>query len=373
MIEYVEIRDENRELIGIVDTAKSIIWHSICFGVGDFEIYAPVTPEHVDLLREGRYVTRVENEEVGIIEHVGVADNLQDGEMIVASGRFAKSILDRRIIYTLSGNSNSATVLSGNVEDNARKLVSDNAIACAFDESRNMPELVLGPFSGSSEIIVDESGAAAQKQVINENLLTYTDALLAENSLAAIVKLDEETLKLQYSVFRGKDRSANNTEGNDPVVFSREFDNLTASDYTYDTKAFKNVALIGGEGDGTERVYSMLAGDQKGLQRREMFIDASGISKKYKVGEVEKTHTDSEYHAVLEAHGRQTLAPLATVEHFAGAIDVTNGSYVLGRDFALGDIVTVQDNRIGKYIDVRICETIEVQDDNGYTVEAVYQ
>ena len=38
MISYVEILNTERELIGIIDTAKSIIWHSVYFGVGDFEI-----------------------------------------------------------------------------------------------------------------------------------------------------------------------------------------------------------------------------------------------------------------------------------------------------------------------------------------------
>ena len=38
-IEYVEIRNTNAEVIGIIDAAQSIIWHSVYFGVGDFEIY----------------------------------------------------------------------------------------------------------------------------------------------------------------------------------------------------------------------------------------------------------------------------------------------------------------------------------------------
>ena len=46
---------------------------------------------------------------------------------------------------------------------------------------------------------------------------------------------------------------------------------------------------------------------------------------------------------------------------------------VRGRDFALGDIVTIQDNNIGVYVNARIREAIEVQDENGYSVEVIYQ
>ena len=373
MIEYVEIRDENRELLGVIDAAKSIIWHAIFFGVGDFEIYAQATSDHVELLQEGRYVTRIDNDEVGIIEHIHTEENLQDGEMIKASGRFAKSILDRRIIYTLSGKSNAATVLAGKVEDNVRKLVTENAIACPFDAKRNMAELELGPIIDAPEIIVDENGQAAQRQVTNDNLLKYTDALLQEYEYGAGVKLSAETNMLQYSLLRGQDRSVDNEEGNEPVIFSREFDNLTGSEYDRNTTLYKNVALVGGEGEGVERIYSLVGGENSGLQRRETFVDASSVKTKYKDGEVEKTYTASEYEAMLSGHGKQTLAPLAKIESFSGAIDITNGSYVYGVDFFLGDIVTIQDNKIGKYINVRIVEATEVQDDGGYLVEAVYQ
>ena len=43
MIDYVEIRNAETELMGIIDTAKSIIWRSVYYGVGDFEVYAQAT------------------------------------------------------------------------------------------------------------------------------------------------------------------------------------------------------------------------------------------------------------------------------------------------------------------------------------------
>lgn len=372
-IDFVQILDASREIIGIIDTAKSIIWHSVWFGVGDFEIYAPATEEHLQLLSIGNYVTRNNNIEVGIIESISVTNSIQDGAMITATGRFAKSILDRRLIYNLAGNSNKATVLRGKVEVAARTLVANNAIGCSFDARRNFPILELGALANIPEVIVDEAGYAAQKQVSYQNLLEYSDALLKEYNLSSCIILDDDTKKLQYIVRKGYDRSSENADGNEPVIFSKDYDNLSDSEYLYNTTEKKNAALIGGEGEGIARFYSLIAPTETGLNRRELFVDASSISKKYMVGETEEEYTDAEYTEMLNTQGKQELAPLTEKESFSGSIIVTAGNYILNEDFALGDVVTVQENSLNKYIDVRITEVTEVQDENGYTVDVVYQ
>lgn len=372
MLEYVEIRDENTDIIGIIDIANSIIWHSVYFGVGDFEIYVQATPDIIDMLKIGRYITRPDNSEVGIIESIKIADNVQDGSMITASGRFAKSILDRRLIYNLTGKSNKATILYGNVESEIREVVNNNAINCSFDSKRNISALQLGEVSNIPLRIVDDNGNATRKQVSYGNLLEYTDGVLEEYGMAATCILS--TGKLQYVVYIGADRSTDNNDGNSPIVFSQEFDNLTASEYTYDVSNEKNVALIGGEGEGVNRFYSLIEQTEAGLQRREIFIDASSISQKYQDEDgTEQSYSDADYKAMLDAQGKQELAPLVVIESFSGSIDVTNGNYIFGRDFALGDIVTIQDNRIGKYMNVRIREVTEVFDANGYAVDVSYE
>lgn len=373
-IEYVEIRGSDREVFGIVDVFSSIIWHSVWFGVGDFEIYAPRTPENFNLLKIGNYITRNDSEEIGIIERVEFTTSADSGKMITASGRFAKSILDRRLIYNLSGKTNRATVLRGRVENAVRLLVLNNAIDCAFDARRDINFLELGANANIPAIIVDEAGQAADKQVSYQELLRYSDELLEEYGLSAIVILDDATKKLQYVVREGTDRSVNNAAGLDPVIFSSDYDNIAESEYSLDQSPLKNVALIGGEGEGTARFYALLAPAIGGLDRRELFVDASSLSQTYKDdGDVERRYTDAQYKAMLITQGKQTLAPLTAAETFTGTIVTSAGDYLLGRDFFLGDIVTVQENSIGKFLDVRIKEVTEVQDENGYIVNAVYE
>lgn len=463
-IEYLEIRDINREVIGIVDTAKSVIWHSVYYGVGDFEIYAEATPENIALLKEDRYVTRPDefNFDIGIIEHVEITDNIQDGQMIVASGRFAKSILERRLIYKLSGKQNTPTVLRGNVEENIRRVVQENAISCPFDSTRNIHILQLGPLAHLDAVIVDGNGNPAEKQVSYANLLEYTDSVLQEYGYSGVVYLDTDTTAklLKYRCERGYDRSVDSTDGLEAVIFSRDYDNLTESSYTIDTTEEKNVALIGGEGEGKDRFYSLVTSGKIGLARKEIWVDAATINKTLKATEVQAlfptgsfvgvdfkvgnviyatlvlnldteyslttlqnafptgttsgtkfnvggvtyankiygddnnykltplgykamldkdgregdyTLSDSVYKNMLDTKGKQTLAPLIIKEIFDGTIDVTSGNYVLNQDFWMGDIVTVQENKLGIYANVRITETTEVQDENGYMVSAKFE
>ena len=372
-IQYIEIRSaSDRELIGIIDDAKSIIWHDVYYGVGDFEVYAPCTPESVSLLIVGNYVTRYGDDNIGIIEKVNITYSAQDGRMIIASGRFAKSLLDRRIIYTLSGHSVSPTILRGNVEGAVRKLVEQNAINCDFDTSRNIQELGLGIDAGIAKTIVDASGTAADKQVTHDNLLEYTDSLLEEYGIGAKCVLND-ALKLAYTVYIGADRSADNSDGNEPVIFSQDFDNLISTTYSYDESLLKNTALIGGEGEGEARFHAIVKSSASGAARREVFVDASTSSRTYKDenGE-EQTLSDAEYNAQLETVGLQAISGLAITETFDGEVDLMSGSFRYRDDFSLGDIVTIQDLEIGLYINARILEVTEVEDDSGYMISIVY-
>lgn len=372
-IEYIEVLDTSKTPIGIIDTAKSIIWHNIYFGVGDFEIYTKATEEHLNLLKIGYYVARNGTNDVGIIESINVTFTLQDGYMIVASGRFAKSMLDRRLIYKLSGNTNTPTVLSGKVEIAARRLVLDNAIDCSFDTRRNIPNLVLGALKGFTAVIVDENGNAAEKQVSYQNLLEYSDELLHEYGLAAKITINDSNKNWLYTVYTGTNRSTDNTGGYEPIVFSIEYDNLNSSDYLYNEQPLKNSALIGGSGQGLDRFYSLYTANKSGLALREIFVNASSVNRTYKDdNDQEQEYTTAEYTKMLNQQGKQALLKQIVEQKFNGDINVSFGAWQLNRDYFIGDIITIQDNLIGIYINTRITETTEVQDENGYSVDVVF-
>lgn len=379
MIEYVEIRAKaTRDIIGIVDTAKSIIWHACYYDNGDFEIYAPASQSNLSLLTVGNYVTRPDDVNVGFIEKIEITYNRNDGRMIIASGRFAKCILSRRVIYILNPNSVlaysvSPTFLNGNVETAARKLITDNAINCTFERRRNIPILVLGEHSGSTQIIVDEDGNAATKQVTYENLNEYVNTLLREYSIGSRVVLNN-ALKFQFECYEGVNRSIDNQDGNEPVIFSQNFDSLISSDFIDDETGFVNMAIVAGEGEGIERIVGVVYQPRTldGFERREIYIDASSSSRSYEEDGEQKEIPINDYMEQLHTIGLQTLANSQIVQSLNGEINIYNDMFKYGVNFNLGDIITIEDNALNLHVNTRIIEITEVQDENGYNITAVY-
>lgn len=392
MIDFVEVRDKTtREVIGIIDTAQSIIWKSSYYSVGSFEIYTSASKIALECLVEDNYVTRLDNDECGIIESVEITDSADEGSMIIASGRFVKSLLDRRVVYypTLKGTgldyvwSCSPSVLEGNVEGAVRKLIYDNAIDAyqvRQDSSgspikipysaRNIPEIhwTDEDVTGISDVIssFNEQGTAetdAEKQVTYKNLLEYTDSVLQEYECGAKMWLDTTLLKFRYKVYRGEDRSRDSLT-HEPVIFSKEYDNLLSSTYKVDVSTQKTTALIGGEGEGTDRKCALAYDWISGIDRRETFVDASSTAQEG-IG-------IQDYRKQLESQGQQSIKELGKIEAFDGEIDVTNSNLIYGKDYNLGDIVTIEDKKINKYINARILTVTEVEDGDGYKIDIEY-
>lgn len=373
MIEHIEVRDENRVLIDVIDDFISVIWSPQYYGAGACELYCRASIKNVANLKKGRFLSRPDSDRIVIIEGVKSEYTRETGRALIVTGRFAKSILDRRLIFSLAGTSVTPTVIRGNVEAAARQLV-DAHIINSKQAARNVPFITLGPVAGLTSVIIDDTGTAADKQTSYANLLTYTDGLLQEYGLGAYLAFDRETRLLKYTVYGGKDRRAGNTAGNDAVIFSQEYDTLLSSEYAEDESKYKNTALIGGAGEGAERFYAMIGINAVGMNRREVFVDASSIERAYKDDtEKEIEYTAAEYTALLQTSGKQTLATVAPVETFFGMVDLTNCRYVYGRDYFLGDTVTFQDVQIGKQSHVRAIQSTEIQDADGYTLELTYE
>ncbi len=144
------------------------------------------------------------------------------------------------------------------------------------------------------------------------------------------------------------------------VVFSETFENLYNTEYQINTEAYANTALIGGEGEGVERTYTTVNNELSGLERIEIFVDARDLSSN-KGSEDEIPQ--AEYLRLLAERGAETLAEVATIEGFSGEV-YSNGNYDYGKDFSIGDTVTVI-NEYGIKRDVIVLSSIESEDEDG--------
>lgn len=377
MIDYLEIRSgETRHLLGIIDDFQSIIWKTEYYGVGEFEIYTVANAKTLSLLQLNNLVTRRNDVNCGIINNIEVTDSLQSGKMIVAKGQFAKSILNRRIIYKFVNTySVTAQILSGNVAEACWNLINNNC-GTGAPENRRFPKFGKGQINDLPAIIVDDNGNPAEKQVTYDYLLDYTDAFLQEYKYGSYIYLDDESENFLYIIYSGKDRSRGNQSGNNPLIFSEEFDNLSSSSYLYTDENYKTTAIIGGQGDGLERFVAQKGDSLTGYNRREMFVDANQISKTVKTeDDTEIVYSDAEYSEMLVQEANEKLENNKKVESFSGVLNLSSQRLKFGltNDYYVGDLITIEDKSIGKSLKARILSATEVQDENGYNIDIEYE
>jgi hypothetical protein len=241
------------------------------------------------------------------------------------------------------------TALSGTVETGLRRLIGRAFIGPTIAE-RKYDRMTLAASHGYTDSL--------SAQYTGKVVLAAVEELCAANDYCFKVTVRADR-KLVVDFYKGTDRTASQAV-NPRVIFSDAFDSLTGINYTRSKTAYKNVALVAGEGEGTARRRCVVGDTQvAGLHRREMFVDARDVSSND--GEI----SEAEYQAQLSARGDTALAGACVVESMEGTVQHTT-QYVYGVDYFLGDRVTIID-KYGIQADVQVLEVVQVWDENGYS------
>lgn len=339
----IYVLDKLLHIVDVIDTYSSIIWTNRYYECGDFELYALATPHLIDVLKEDYYLMRegYENNAM-VIECLSISTDAENGNYITVKGRCLKSIVYRRIIWN-------QTNVSGKIDKCIERLLNENVISPS-DEERKIDNFQILSLPDNMESI--------DTQYTGDNLGEAITAICKNYGLGWNVELDIEARKFNFVLYAGTNRSYEQSS-NPWVVFSNEFENLLTTNYTFDKSNYANVAKVAGEGEGTQRKFTIL-GAASGINRIESFVDAKDLSTNE--GEI----TDEEYLTQLEERGKEKLAELTKTENFEGeTIDYRN---VLGKDYFLGDIVEVV-NEYGMESVTRVIEVIESEDETGkYTI-----
>jgi len=351
----IHVLDQSFNLVGVIDDYVSVIWRPAYYEIGDFELYLNANAKAVSLLQKNYYLVResdimadsegnITYTKVMMIKNFTLATDEENGDFLMVTGRELKYLLHQRIVWK-------QTNLTGTAENGIRRLVTENAIS-PTDSKRVIPTLTLGVSAGLTDTI--------EKQVTGDYLdLTIIDICTAYNYGWEIFIYNKA---LVFIVFPGVDRYYNQTE-RPYVVFSEEFDNLINSSYELNSEEYANTTLIGGEGEGSERIYTTLGDDNSGLDRFEIFTDANDLSQN-KDSETDAIPLNT-YLALLQERGRENLASLGVTEGFSG--EVLGVNFIYGEDYYLGDVVTII-NKYGISKDVRVLSVIESKDDTGVKI-----
>lgn len=184
------------------------------------------------------------------------------------------------------------------------------------------------------------------------------------------IVLDYEAQAFKFEVLQGRDLTAGQSIL-PPAIFSPEFRTLKQLSYVESDLDFKNVAVVAGQGEGAERRI-VTVGDLSatGLDRRVLFVDARDIS--------EETEDDppvpipvEKIEESLRQRGLQKLAEHAQ-EIFLEGQALSQSRLIYGKDYDLGDIVTLRNREWGVTMDARITEIKETYEPGNVGIELTF-
>lgn len=349
----IYVLNKEFESVGIIDAFNSFIWTDRYDSYGDFELYLPMNIELFSFIQEDYYLWISTSEHCMIIEKITIDSNVEDGDFLTISGRSLESILDRRIVW-------GQKILSGGLQDCVETLLNECIISPTITD-RKITNFRFEPST-------DPSITALQLDVQynGDNLYDVINTICTKSGIGFKMVLDDYN-NIVFSLYKGVDRSYIQNE-NPYVVFSSEFDNLLNSNFFHSKAEFKNVAYVAGEGEGkSQKNTSVSIGSFAGIDRREIYVDASGISSDTEDGEL----TAEEYTSQLAEKGKEELSTHLCQTAFEGELE-PNTMYVYGKDYNIGDIVQVADN-YGNERTVYISEIVTSQDENGTLIYPTFK
>lgn len=384
--------------VAVIDEYESINWTDRYNEAGDFELVLLMSKSLLEIFVIDYYLYYSDSDHLMIIEGLEVKVDDEKGDQLVVTGRSLESILDRRIVWEKT-----SFTLANNFQNAIMRLVTEAVSPInttwgnATAENRRISNFRL------VYTYDDDAGGPLEKKMKmdaieywGENLYDIvTDLCKSRNpDVGYKILWDPEGSPenaFRFSLYIGKDRSSDNTEGNPPVWFSPDIENIFNTDYYESIKGYKTTTLIVGQypkpkqtnnddedteiEDKTTYVFrgSSLT-TYTGLNRREVFCDARSVPYK-------ENRDDKEYvydwktvvRPALQEEGRKTLNSLSNkkAKTFEGEVDYST-TYTYGIDYKLGDVVDVMDV-YGHETKARIVEVTFSNDEEGFSINPTFE
>lgn len=352
------VLDQSFVSIALVDHFTSLIWTDRYQEYGDFELTMPMNSSLLTYIKKGNYLWLKDSEHAMIIDRLEIDTDVDSGARLIVSGKSLESILNRRIVWN-------QTRLRGKIDPGIKRLM-DDAFIKPTDEQRKVENFVyqLSEDEAINDIVID-------KQYSGVEIYEVVVELVKFYGLGFKMVLNNNN-QFVFSLYKGKDRTYAQFK-NPYVIFSPNFDNIISSEYFETNENEKNIALVAGEdknlGNGRQ---TLVIGEVKGLERRELYVDARDIqSEVYDDEGNESQIPEYEYLALLRARGLENMLEYKSEIAFTGEAE-TSRSFKYGRDFFMGDIVQVEDG-YGHEHKARIIELIFSQDESGVQIYPTFQ
>lgn len=362
------ILDKSLQSVKVIDVYKSFIWTDRYNKIGDFEIYVPINLVSFDDFQKEYYLLNSESEHLMILESFNIESDIEEGACLAISGQSLESLLKRRVVWkktSFKATGEGENRIKPNLQNGIEKLLNDNIINPEIS-ARKIDNFI---FEASTDPRITE--LTFEAQYFGEELYDIIQKLCEEHEIGFKITLNNIG-QFVFKLYKGVDRTYEQTV-NPYVIFSPRFDNLISSNYLDSVQLFKNVALVAGESiddpekdDETIRETYVVntSSDVTGISRREVYVDASSVTRDMDDGEDKLT--EAQYQAHLRQKGIDALIENSEIKIFEGEVN-DRIMYKYGQDYLLGDVVQIE-NEYGHEGKAYISEFVMSYDQGGSSV-----
>lgn len=284
-----------------------------------------------------KYIYTNERREMGIITQRNYAIASNGFKYMQISGFFLERELNDKVINPLFVASNTPA------ETAVTNMVSQY--------KKDIPLLSVSASLGrGSNISFQESNAQLSDKCYE---------ILQPEEMSYKVEFDFINMTKVFSVYQGADRTQSQSTNN-YVCFSSSFGNIKQPSVVTDEGSYKNYAIIGGAGEGADRIMEILDLSGGGYQK-EIFIDASSV-------EYDPEHTTlAEYKNNLRQYALSKMIEQYGIINNV-EFDVMEGSYRYLQDFDIGDKCDIVIKEMNLIIEARIVSIYEVIKSGTHTI-----
>lgn len=346
--ELYVVERETLNMIGMVSEYKGVVFPQTFVGCSKFNLYVPMTEHNIELLKEKRIVYL--NEEInGEITRVETIVNDSMEKVLKVSGCTLEWLLKSRIVWgTYKAENKRPDVMMS-------EIVVQNCI------NPNDSKRVI-PFLGIKEINENINIEKISHQKTGDEVYDECKTLCETYGFGYSISLDIMNKKMWLNFRYGLDRSIDQSQ-RDFVLLSTDMQDILSSEYIKDIEDYKTTALVAGEVLEDSRL-TVVSGDNNisGFERKELYVDARDI----------QSDESADINKLLNSRGLEKLGSQIIAQTFKFTIKPENNSYIYGKDYFLGDIITVYDSEIGVQANVIVSEVEYEWDGDKYSMNHTF-
>lgn len=254
-----------RKYKGNISEIASLIWTERYWECGDFELETPLISSIISLVDMDDYFRIGYSNTTMVVEEIEITSPTNSsGGKIKIKGRSLESILDRRILW--SDYQRSAPV----------KTYIPELIELCFSDSTNGSGRVVDYLTvkDASDITNEDEDNIEVDASRGDDLYSIVSSSALAAEIGFRIEFNQSSGEMTFSLYEGEDKTN--------LHFSEQNLILQDANLYRSKESLKNIALVGGEGEGKKRKMVIVTqGEEEptALQRRELWVDARDVQK----------------------------------------------------------------------------------------------